>query len=46
MKEDTDGLLTEWERKNLAALHHIQEAITVAETRVVLDTFLLGHFSL
>ncbi|WFD47782.1 RNA polymerase III subunit C82 [Malassezia furfur] len=44
VKEDTEGLLTEWERNSLASLHSVLEALTVVETRVVLDSFLLDHF--
>jgi len=45
VREDAVGLLTDWERKELASLQSVQEAITVAETRVVRDVFLLQHFS-
>lgn len=45
VKEDTDGLLTDWERNSLTSLHMVQEALTVTETRVVLDNFLLSYFS-
>lgn len=44
VKEDADGLLTDWERTSLASLHTVLEALTVVETRVVVDKFLLDHF--
>ena len=33
------------ERNELASLRAVEEAITVAEARVVRDTFVLQHFS-
>ena len=45
VREDSDALLTDWERKSLAALHSVQEAISVAEERVALDVFVMEQFS-
>ena len=45
VREDANSLLTDWERNELASLRTVEEAITVAEARVVRDTFVLQHFS-
>lgn len=45
VREDANSLLTDWERNELASLRAVEEAITVAEARVVRDTFVLQHFS-
>ncbi|WFD43158.1 RNA polymerase III subunit C82 [Malassezia psittaci] len=44
VKEDTDGLLTDWERESLAVLHTVLESLATVEVRVVLSNFLLDHF--
>ena len=45
VREDANSLLTDWERNELASMRTVEEAITVAEARVVRDTFVLQHFS-
>lgn len=45
VKEDTEGLLAEWERKELNALRGKLEAVTVAEGRADLDVFIMRHFN-
>ena len=44
VKEDTDGLLTDWERDSLAILRTVLESLTTVAVRVVLSNFLLDHF--
>lgn len=46
VKEDSEDLLADWEYASLATLRSIEEGLTVVETRIVWDTFLLGHFVL
>ncbi|WFD35052.1 RNA polymerase III subunit C82 [Malassezia cuniculi] len=45
VKEDTERLLAEWERKELSALKKKLEGITVAEARADLDVFIMRHFN-
>ncbi|WFD22726.1 RNA polymerase III subunit C82 [Malassezia equina] len=45
VREAAEALLTDWERKELASLQSLLEAITVAEARVLRDAFILQHFS-
>ena len=45
VKEDTDGLLADWERKELSGLRETLEAITVAEGRADLDVFIMRLFN-
>lgn len=45
VKEDTVRLLADWERRSLARLQGVLEAITVAEGRAQQDVFVLRHFT-